>query len=261
MAFDVDADACSTYERNLGVRPVRVDARDLVRMVASGWTCGRVDLLVMDPPCASEAWSDGDAKEKDGLEMLGGCVELVRRLRPRACLMANLPGPEDDNGWRAVQSEIGSLRRTGYCVVDCARLDAADYGAPQHRFRTFWFLGTSRDRAFDGPLGRMRLRGSARRRRFPAWNRFGRMSWQARGPIVSFGKNTLRASPRRGDRGIRRQEGRSRGSDAQACVEAQSGVASCIQPCAQNQRDDTDGPADSRRSPFREAPSAGRRPN
>ncbi len=53
--------------------------------------------------------------------------------------MAGLPGPEDDYGWRTVQSEIGALRGIGYCVIDCTRLDAADYGAPQHRFRTFWF--------------------------------------------------------------------------------------------------------------------------
>jgi len=96
MAFDVDADACSTYERNLGVRPVRVDARDLVRMVASGWTCGRVDLLVMDPPCASTAGLfDGQPSGTGGRQRLESRPKrdwiasadriLRRRLRSARC--------------------------------------------------------------------------------------------------------------------------------------------------------------------------------
>lgn len=54
-AFDYDADACNSYERNLGHRPVRMDVRDLLRMVWGGWRPGPIRLLVADPPCTP--WS------------------------------------------------------------------------------------------------------------------------------------------------------------------------------------------------------------
>jgi DNA (cytosine-5)-methyltransferase 1 len=38
-----------------------------------------------------------------------------------------------------VQKFIGGLLRHGYCVRDFAKLDAANYGVPQHRIRPFWF--------------------------------------------------------------------------------------------------------------------------
>ncbi|HYM69205.1 MAG TPA: DNA cytosine methyltransferase, partial [bacterium] len=60
-------------------------------------------------------------------------------LRPRAYLIANVPGLDDGPNWPTVQRTIGSLSREGYCVVDFVRLDAADYGVPQHRVRPFWY--------------------------------------------------------------------------------------------------------------------------
>lgn len=139
MAVDADPEACDSYERNLGHRPVQIDARDLLRMVRAGWSPGAVDLLVADPPCTP--WSRagkrlGQADERDMLEVT---VDLVRLLRPRAYLIANVPGLDDAPNWPTVQRTIGGLARDGYCVVDFARLDAADYGVPQHRVRPFWY--------------------------------------------------------------------------------------------------------------------------
>lgn len=37
MSFDYDADACASYERNLGHAPIRIDVHDLHRMVLAGW--------------------------------------------------------------------------------------------------------------------------------------------------------------------------------------------------------------------------------
>ena len=71
--------------------------------------------------------------------MLLVTVEIVRLLRPRAALIANVPGLDDEPNWPIVQATIGSLARDGY-EIDFARLDAADYSVPQHRIRPFWFL-------------------------------------------------------------------------------------------------------------------------
>ncbi|HYM98090.1 MAG TPA: DNA cytosine methyltransferase, partial [Candidatus Sulfotelmatobacter sp.] len=125
MAFDADPEACDSYEANLGHRPVQIDARDLLRMARAGWSPGPIDLLVADPPCTP--WSRagkrlGTADERDMLEVT---VDLVRALRPRAYLIANVPGLDDGPNWPTVQRTIGSLSREGYCVVDFVRLDAA----------------------------------------------------------------------------------------------------------------------------------------
>lgn len=139
MAFDYSADACESHERNQGLRPFQVDARDLLRMVQEGWTPGPIDLFVADPPCTPWSRAGKRLGEDDTRDMLAVTVELVRVLRPRAYLIANVPGLDDGPNLPVVQRTIGSLGAEGYCVADFARLDAADYGVPQHRIRPFWF--------------------------------------------------------------------------------------------------------------------------
>ena len=138
LAIDLAADHCVSYERNLGHRPVQMDARDLLRMVRLGWSV-TVDLLVADPPCTP--WSragkrQGTADERD---MLAVTCDLIAALRPRRYLIGNVPGLDDRKNLRIVQRLIGGLSAHGYCTADFMRLDAADFGVPQNRVRPFWF--------------------------------------------------------------------------------------------------------------------------
>ena len=140
LAIDYSVDACDSYEKNLGHRPVHMDVNDFARMVRAGWRSpSGVDLLVADPPCTP--WSragkrQGIADERDCLRVT---AELITLLRPRAYLIGNVPGLQDATQWHVVQEVIGGLVRHGYCVADYAQLDAADFGVPQHRIRPFWF--------------------------------------------------------------------------------------------------------------------------
>lgn len=139
MAFDKDTDACDSYEANLGLRPIQIDVRDLLRMARAGWSPGPVDLLLADPPCTP--WSRagkmrGLADERD---VLRETAELIALLRPRAYLLGNIPGLQDANALHVVQDVIGGLARHGYCVTDFCTLDAADFGVPQRRVRPFWY--------------------------------------------------------------------------------------------------------------------------
>jgi site-specific DNA-cytosine methylase len=140
MSFDWDSDACESYERNLGSRLIQMDVRELLRAARAGWRpTERIDLLVADPPCAR--WSRGRSRlgTYDERDLVDETVEFVRLLRPRAYLIANVPGLDDGPNWHVVQRTIGELARVGYCVRDFAQLDAADYGVPQHRVRPFWY--------------------------------------------------------------------------------------------------------------------------
>lgn len=139
-AFDASPDACDSYEHNLAHRPVQMDVADLLRMARGGWSPGEVGLFVADPPCTP--WSragkrQGQADERD---MLGETVSLIEVLRPRAWVIANVPGLDDADHWQKVVRPVigGMAQRCGYCV-DYASFDAADYGVPQHRIRPFWF--------------------------------------------------------------------------------------------------------------------------
>lgn len=140
IAVDRDDDACASYEANHGHRPIQLDARELLRLVQAGWRpLDRIDLLVADPPCTP--WSRAGKRRgtEDERDMLAVAVELVRLLRPRAYLIANIPGLDDAPNWPTVQRTIGGLASDGYCAADFVRLDAADYGVPQRRVRPFWF--------------------------------------------------------------------------------------------------------------------------
>lgn len=141
LAIEKDTDACDSYEKNHGHRPVQMDALDFLRMVRAGWRPpgGVVDFLCADPPCTP--WSRAGKREglDDPRDCLAATAELIALLRPRAYLIGNVPGLQDSTSWGVVQKVIGGLAREGYCVKDYASLDAADYGVPQHRVRPFWF--------------------------------------------------------------------------------------------------------------------------
>lgn len=139
-AFDYSKDACNSYEKNLGHRPVHMDVNDLLRLVRGGWRpMPEIDLLVADPPCTP--WSRAGKRRgvDDPRDMLRATVEVIKLLKPHAYLIGNVPGLDDAKSWHHVQRELGHLHKEGYCVLDYLTLDAADYGVPQHRVRPFWF--------------------------------------------------------------------------------------------------------------------------
>lgn len=138
-AFDKDANACTSYETNLGHRPVQLDVRDLLRLVRAGWTPGPIRLLVADPPCTPWSRAGKRLGVDDERDMLGTTCGLIRLLKPSTYLIGNVPGLDDSTQWHHVQDALAPLRKAGYCIADYVSLDAADYGVPQHRVRPFWF--------------------------------------------------------------------------------------------------------------------------
>jgi site-specific DNA-cytosine methylase len=139
LAVDFAPDHCDSYERNLGHRPIAMDVRDMLRLVRAGQLRLEVDLLVADPPCTPWSRAGKRLGTSDKRDMLEVTCELIAALRPRRYLIGNVPGLDDSKHLPIVQRLIGGLSRHGYCTADFARLDAADYGVPQHRVRPFWF--------------------------------------------------------------------------------------------------------------------------
>ena len=138
-SVDWGADACESYTTNLGYAPIRMDVRDLLRLLEGGWRPPPLDLLVADPPCTP--WSTAGRKRglDDPRDMLRPTIAIIELLKPRAYLIGNVPGLQHANAWPVAQELIGGFAAHGYCANDFAQLDAANYGVPQHRKRPFWF--------------------------------------------------------------------------------------------------------------------------
>jgi site-specific DNA-cytosine methylase len=130
LAIDKDEHAVASYERNHGHRPLQMDVNDFARMVRAGWRpAEQVDFFLADPPCTPHSRAGKRLGLEDERDCMVVTAELIALLRPRAYLIGNVPGLQDSTSWHIVQDVIGGLSAHGYCVVDYAALDAADYGS------------------------------------------------------------------------------------------------------------------------------------
>jgi site-specific DNA-cytosine methylase len=163
FALDADREACESYRANLGSRPLQLCIADLLRLVRGGWRPGpALDLVVADPPYAPRALEEGmhsaPQLEADEAAVEVGAIrecfeqlaELIVQLQPRAYLLANLPSRAGEPH-PVMREVLERLHRAGYCVVDGAELDAADFGVPQRRRRR-WAFGHRRGACVRWPL-------------------------------------------------------------------------------------------------------------
>lgn len=134
-AVELDAMACRTYRLNhpdtaLIERDVRqVSGADLLR--AAGLGKGETTLLQACPPC--QTWSSlGSASIDDPRNQLVSVVsDLIRKLRPHAFVIENVPGLRTDSRLTAL---VADAERERY-RVRAYLVDAQDIGVPQRRRR------------------------------------------------------------------------------------------------------------------------------
>jgi DNA (cytosine-5)-methyltransferase 1 len=127
VGFEMDADACSTYENNLSGRCNRAT-------IGVGFDYAiEPDVIIGGPPCQPFSvigYQHGPRDRRDGFPAF---LDAVARYRPRLALIENVRGLLYRN--RAyLDSAISELARFGY-RVDCRLLRAIDYGVPQNRER------------------------------------------------------------------------------------------------------------------------------
>lgn len=140
LAIELMENHCDSYEANLGHRPVQMDARSFLYMLQDGWRPPKpVRMLVADPPCTPWSRAGKRMGQDDPRDMLDGTCRIIALLKPMVYLIGNVPGLDDGPNLHIVQRTIGDLAKHGYCTADFSRLNAANYGTPQHRHRPFWF--------------------------------------------------------------------------------------------------------------------------
>jgi DNA (cytosine-5)-methyltransferase 1 len=134
-AVEIDPTACRTYRLNHPDVPLfeedarRVAVADLLR--AAGLRKGETSLLQACPPC--QTWSSlGSASPEDPRNQLVSVVsDLIRRLRPHAFVIENVPGLRCDARLAALFAEAERQRYRVRAYI----VDAQHVGVPQRRRR------------------------------------------------------------------------------------------------------------------------------
>ncbi|WP_438669723.1 DNA cytosine methyltransferase [Pseudogemmobacter sonorensis] len=126
FAIDLSSDAIATYNAN--VRQVGV-----VGSVMDERTLPRADVLIAGPPCQGFS-TLGRQDPLDVRNRLSMAVpEWAHRCGARVVVIENVPPFLRSSHWQELSSALGDL---GY-GVQTWELEAADYGAPQYRRRSF----------------------------------------------------------------------------------------------------------------------------
>ena len=157
-AVDVDPWACSTYARNLPIRPMLADLSEetrteakLKRLVGSFQLHRSAPLvLIGGPPC--QGFSAHRKKNFAGNDhrntLVSAFARVVNFLKPDFVLFENVPEVLSERHWHYFRQMQVALRGKGYRVRAQIH-NLAGFGVPQERFRAI-IMGARR--TFDMPL-------------------------------------------------------------------------------------------------------------
>lgn len=126
-AFEINSVAASTFRLNLGPHVEVANVKEVQPTVPS------CDVLLAGPPCQGFS-TLGRRNRDDPRNMLWKEItRFARQLRPKVVVIENVAAFLGSSQHRGL---CRSLRRSGYQVSSFA-LDAADFGVPQRRLRSF----------------------------------------------------------------------------------------------------------------------------
>lgn len=154
---DLDPTACATIEKN---RPgwgllsntdlTETPSPEVVSKLGVGST--EIDVVIGGPPCQpfskARLWVNGKAADwgHPGARAFDAYFGIVEEVAPKAFLLENVPGaapqsarPDQQTAFDRAQTHVRRINRilgTEY-RLELLRIDAADFGVPQHRKRVF----------------------------------------------------------------------------------------------------------------------------
>jgi DNA (cytosine-5)-methyltransferase 1 len=154
LAVDVDPACGMTHQANLPGEFLSADLRavELDKMMATaGVAHGELDLLFAGPPCQGFSiigsrvlWDPRNNLYREVLRLAGG-------LRPQCVVIENVPGLVNLAKGAYLRAILEGLGELGYETA-CAELLAAQYGAPQMRWRLL-IIGWRKDLGIPAGYG------------------------------------------------------------------------------------------------------------
>lgn len=140
-AVEIDEDAATAFELNLGIKPLVCDIREVSGkqlLSAAGLRRGQLTLLFGCPPCQSFTVlrrgfdpTDDDLRRNN---LVFEYLRLVDELKPRHLAFENVPGLVEGRWQRYFREFRRRLANLGYTMTSRV-IDAAAYGVPQRRRR------------------------------------------------------------------------------------------------------------------------------
>lgn len=126
-AYDHWAPAVDTYRANLGNHIHDVE-------ITEDLAIPDCDIIAGGPPC--QGFSSAGMRRHDDCRnnLIGTYAKIISRVRPRAFIFENVEGFLTSGGGRHVFEFLEPLVRAGY-RIHLRKINAANYGVPQHRKR------------------------------------------------------------------------------------------------------------------------------
>ncbi len=113
----------------------------------AGLTDTEIDIVFGGPPCQGFSFGGRQDVDDERNRLVYDFARLVRQLGPKYFVMENVKGLMSPRARPVLDSFIRRIKKAGYRIVEPIRvLNAADYGVPQRRCRTF-ILGYRKDLA------------------------------------------------------------------------------------------------------------------
>ena len=159
VANDHDSSVRETYRANhravsfvFGSITDEATKEEVVLAVRQKTGRPKVDVVVGGPPCKGFSLENKMTRNMDNPSnhLVDHYTEMIRRIKPMAFIMENVPGLLAINGGNVKKRLLDRFRAMGYNNATDWLLNAADYGVPQLRKRAF-LVGSMSDMPIDKP--------------------------------------------------------------------------------------------------------------
>ena len=153
VGVDVEQSALNTFEKNHnGAIGINLDlsepeAFDIIKKAING---KKVDVIIGGPPCQGFSLTGPRNFDDKRNKLYLAMIETVRRFRPQAFLIENVPGMANLYKGEVKNEIIRRFTAMGY-KVSCKIICAADYGVPQIRKRLIFVGLKNSDKPFEFP--------------------------------------------------------------------------------------------------------------
>ena len=154
LATDVDPACALTHQANLPGEFLTADLRTVGSdkvITAAGIVPGQLDLLFAGPPCQGFSIIGSRVVWDQRNNLFREVLRLATDLRPRCVVIENVPGLVTLAKGAYLRAILQGLSAAGYEAA-CAELLAAQYGAPQMRWRLI-IIGWRKDLGIPGGYG------------------------------------------------------------------------------------------------------------
>jgi DNA (cytosine-5)-methyltransferase 1 len=138
LAADRDPVYGQTHAANLPGAFMTTDLREVVDpgkvLIAADLAPGELDVLFAGPPCQGFSMIGARVVWDERNNLFREALRMAKALQPRCVVIENVPGLVTLAGGAYLRAILEGLAEAGYNAA-CAELLAAQYGAPQMRWR------------------------------------------------------------------------------------------------------------------------------